>query len=306
MRLGFALPQIGTMAGPDSVAAVAQHAEVLGFDSLWVLDRLLWPAQPQAPYPIGDGSLPENYKRVLDPLETLTFAGALTRKIALGTSVLNLPWYNPVLLARRLTSLDVLSGGRLRVGFGMGWSPDEYAAAGSPWQDRGRRADEYIQALKAIWTTDPVEFQGTYCQIPKSFVSLKPVQKPHPPIYMAAYTPAAMKRLAKEADGWFPVGIPIAAIPQMFDGIKQMAREAGRKPDELALIVRGNVEFSDKAADKVRADFIGTVEQITADIAATRSLGAAELVFDIQFSPDIKGVDDILKRMQQLRQAAGG
>ena len=123
---------------------------------------------------------------------------------------------------------------------------------------------------------------------------------------MAAYTPAAMKRLAKEADGWFPVGIPIAAIPQMFDGIKQMAREAGRKPDELALIVRGNVEFSDKAADKVRADFIGTVEQITADIAATRSLGATELVFDIQFSPDIKGVDDILKRMQQLRQAAGG
>ena len=123
---------------------------------------------------------------------------------------------------------------------------------------------------------------------------------------MAAYTPAAMKRLAKEADGWFPVGIPIAAIPQMFDGIKQMAREAGRKPDELALIVRGNVEFSDKAADKGRADFTGTAEQITADIAATPSLGAAELVFDIQFSPDIKGVDDILKRMQQLRQAAGG
>ena len=125
----------------DSVAAVAQHAEILGFDSLWVLDRLLWPAQPQAPYPIGGGSLPEHYKRVLDPLETLTFAGALTRKIALGTSVLNLPWYNPVLLARRLTSLDVLSGGRLRVGFGMGWSPRRGCGGGftlaGAWQACG-------------------------------------------------------------------------------------------------------------------------------------------------------------------------
>src|SRR5215467_341669 len=138
MRLGIALPQIGSIAGPDSVGAVAQRAEVLGYDSLWVLDRILWPVAPQVPYPLGDGSLPEQYKRALDPVETLTFAAALTRKIALGTSVLNLPWYNPVLLARRLTSLDVLSGGRLRVGLGIGWSPDEYEAAGAPWEDRGR------------------------------------------------------------------------------------------------------------------------------------------------------------------------
>src|ERR1051325_8996757 len=100
MRVGFALPQMGPMTGPESVSAVAQRAEAIGYDSLWVLDRLLWPLQPQAPYPVGDGSLPEVYKRVLDPLETLTFAAALTRKIALGTSILNLPWYNPVLLAR--------------------------------------------------------------------------------------------------------------------------------------------------------------------------------------------------------------
>src|SRR5690348_12676364 len=148
MRLGFALPQIGAIAGPESITAIAQRGEALGFDSLWVLDRILWPLQPQVPYPVGDGSLPEGYKRVLDPLDTLTFAAALTQRIALGTSVLNLPWYNPVLLARRLSTLDVLSRGRLRVGFGMGWSPDEYEAAGSPWQQRGKRADEYVQALK--------------------------------------------------------------------------------------------------------------------------------------------------------------
>jgi probable F420-dependent oxidoreductase len=306
MRLGFALPQIGAFGGPEPVTAVAQRAEALGYDCLWVLDRLLWPVNPQAPYPVGDGSLPERYKRALDPLDTLTFAAALTRKIALGTSVLNVPWYNPVLLARRLASLDVLSGGRLRVGLGIGWSPDEYVASGSTWKERGKRMDEAVQAMKAIWTTDPVEFQGTYYQIPKSFISLKPVQKPHPPIYMAAFTPPAMQRLAREANGWFPVGIPIAAIPQLFDGIKQMAREAGRQPDEIELLVRAQVEFTDKPAGKGRSDFAGSLEQIAEDIAATRSLGAAELVFDVQFSPDVKGTDDILKRLEQLRQASGG
>jgi len=236
----------------------------------------------------------------------LTFAAALTRKIALGTSVVNLPWYNPVLLARRLTSLDVLSSGRLRVGLGIGWSPDEYVAAGSVWNERGKRTDESIQALKAIWTTDPVEFEGNYYRIPKSFISLKPVQKPHPPVYMAAFTPAAMQRVAREANGWFPVGIPIAAIPQMLEGIRQMAREAGRKPDEIELIVRGQVELSDQAAGNGRGDFTGSLAQIAQDIATTRSLGAVELVFDVQFSPEIKGTDDILTQMEQLRQATGG
>src|SRR5215471_9745776 len=110
MRLGFGLPQTGHDTGPDAVSKVARRAEQLGFNSLWVFDRLLWPIKPQAPYPMGDGSLPDLYKRVLDPVEVLTFAAALTKQIALGTSVLNLPWYNPALLSRRLTTLDILSG----------------------------------------------------------------------------------------------------------------------------------------------------------------------------------------------------
>lgn len=305
MRLGFALPQIGSTAGPHSIVAAAQRAEELGYDSLWVLDRILYPVQPRAPYPVGDGSLPVKYKCVLDPLETLAFAAAHTHRIAVGTSVLNLPWYNPVLLARRLTTVDVLSGGRLRVGFGMGWSPDEYEAAGAPWQERGKRADELIRALKAIWTTDPVEFQGAYCRIPKSFIGPKPIQKPHPPIYMAAYTPSAMKRVAKEADGWFPVGIPIGGIGAMFEGMKQMAREAGRDPAALQLIVRANVEFSGSALGKDRADFTGAPEQIAGDVMAIRKLGAAELLFDVQFSPDVETVDDMLARMEQLWDLTG-
>jgi probable F420-dependent oxidoreductase len=305
MRLGFALPQIGPVAGPDALVTVAQRAEALGFDSLWVLDRILYPVNPRTPYPATpDGVLPDLYKRVLDPLETLTFVAAHTRRVALGTSVLNLPWYPPVLLARRLTTLDVLSGGRLRVGFGMGWSLDEYEAAGAPWQERGKRADEIIAALKAIWTTDPVEFQGQYYRIPKSFIGPKPVQKPHPPIYMAAYTPPAMKRVAKEANGWFPVGVPLSALAGMFEGIKGIAKDAGRDPAALELIVRANVEFSDAPLGEGRADFTGALEQIVGDIVETRKLGAAEIVFDVQFSPGVETVDTIVARMEQLRQAA--
>ena len=148
MRRGFALPQIGSVAGPDALITVAKRAEALGFDSVWVLDRLLFPVEPRAPYPVGDGTLPAKYQRTLDLVETLTFVAAHTSRVAVGTSVLNVPWYDPVLLARRLSTLDVLSGGRLRVGLGMGWSPDEYEAAGVPWQDRGKRADECIRVLK--------------------------------------------------------------------------------------------------------------------------------------------------------------
>ena len=300
MRFGFALPQVGSEAGPEALVMVAKRAEGLGFDSLWVLDRILWPLNPRAPYPIGDGSLPVKYKSVLDPLETLTFAAAHTRCIALGTGVLNLPWYNPILLARRLTTLDILSAGRLRVGFGIGWSPDEYEAAGATWEERGRRADESIKALKQIWTTDPVEFQGKYYRIPKSFIGPKPVQKPHPPIYMAAYAPSALKRVATEANGWFPVGIPLSGVAAMFEGIKGMAKDIGRDPSALELIVGAAVEIHDTPIQKDRVDFTGSLEQIAEDMTTAQKVGAAEIVISAQLSPDIETAKDLVARMEEL------
>jgi probable F420-dependent oxidoreductase len=300
LRFGFALPQIGSLAGPEALVMVAKRAENLGVDSLWVLDRLLWPVNPRAPYPLGDGSLPVQYKNVLDPVETLTFAAAHTSRIALATGVLNLPWYNPVLLARRLTTLDILSRGRLRVGFGIGWSPDEYEAAGATWQDRGKRADESIEMLKKIWTTDPVEFQGKHYRLPKSFIGPKPVQKPHPPIYMAAFTPSAMKRVAAEANAWLPVGIPLSGVGAMFDGIKNMAKEAGRDPSAIELIVTAGVEIYKTPIEKERTEFTGTLEQIGEDFAKARKLGAAEVAIYAQFLPAGETAKDLVTRMEDL------
>jgi len=305
MRLGFGLPQTGPDTGPDAVSKVARRAEQLGFNSLWVFDRLLWPIKPQAPYPMGDGSLPDLYKRVLDPVEVLTFAAALTKQIALGTSVLNLPWYNPALLSRRLTTLDILSEGRLRLGFGIGWSPDEYEAAGSSWKNRGRLADESISALKAIWTTNPVEVRGFQFKVNQSYFGLKPVQKPHLSIYMAAYTPPAMKRAAREANGWFPVGVPLSAVGPMFGSLKAMVAEAGRNPDAFELVVRGNLEITDSPISKDRVDFSGTLEQIAEDIQTTKKLGATELAIDVQFSSGVKTIDQILSLMEAVKRIAG-
>ena len=182
MRLGFGLPNAGPVASPDAIIRVSKRAEELGYDSLWVLERLLYPVNPQTPYPgTPDGSLPEQYRSVLDPLQILTFAAANTSRISLGTSVLIMGYRNPLVLAQSLTTIDVLSGGRLIVGFGQGWSKDEFDAVGGSMTSRAGMADEFLQALKAVWTDNPVEFKGDHFQIPASYIDIKPVQKPHPP-----------------------------------------------------------------------------------------------------------------------------
>ena len=285
MKIGFALPNIGPVSTPEAVSKVAQRAEALGYHSLWTVERLLYPVKPQSPYPATpDGLLPEPYKHALDPLDALTFAAAQTKKITLGTSVLDIPYYNPVMLARRLTTLDFLSGGRLRVGFGLGWAKDEMEAAGADMSQRGVMADEFLQVLKAIWTTNPAEFHGKFYHLPKSYIYPKPVQKPHPPIYLAAFAPVAMKRLASLADGWNPVAIPAAGMEQMFAGIKQMAKAAGRDPSSLVMVVRANLEITPQPLGKERMIFSGTFDQIKEDVAACRTIGAHEVFFDPAFS----------------------
>ena len=302
MKTGFALPNIGPVATAEAVIKVAQRAEALAYDSLWTIERLLWPVKPQTPYPATpDGLLPEAYKYSLDPLDTLAFAAAHTKTVTLGTSVRDIPYYNPVMLGRRLTTIDFLSDGRLRVGLGLGWSKDEMEASGADMKQRGAMADEFLQALKAIWTTNPVEFHGKFYQIPKSYINRKPVQKPHPPIYLAAFAPAAMKRLATKADGWNPVAIPVDGMAQMFAGVKQMAKEAGRDPSSLAMVVRANLEITDKPLGEKRMIFTGTMEQIKEDIAGCKRIGADELFFDPTFQA--KSLDEWLALMEQLRKS---
>ena len=204
MKVGITLPQAGQQATRENVIHMAQNAESEGFDSLWVFERLLWPINPQTPYPATpDGSLPSEYQTIFDPLEMLTFVAANTNKIALGTSVIDMLFHNPVVLARRFATLDVLSEGRAICGLGIGWSKDEYQASNVPFKDKGKRADEFLQALKRIWTDDAVEFKGEFYSIPASKIGPKPIQKPHPPIYIGGFSPNTYSRIVNyDANGW--------------------------------------------------------------------------------------------------------
>lgn len=304
MKLGVAVPNIGPVATPEAVKIVAQKAEALGYSSLWTVERLLWPVSPKAPYPATpDGSLPVEYKYTLDPLDTLTFAAACTSKIRLGTSVLDMPYYNPVTLARRLSTIDILSNGGLNVGLGLGWSPDEMEATGADMKVRGARADEFIQVLKAIWTTNPAGFQGKFFSVPKSVIDAKPVQKPHPPIYIAAFAPAALKRLATMADGWNPTGLPVGAMTQMWGAIRQMAEAAGRDPGKLKMIVRGNLYLTDKSKGEDRPIFVGSPDQIREDIAACEKVGADEVFLEFCFTPGGQDLSNWLRWMEEFRPA---
>ena len=302
MKIGFSLPNIGPIGTAEAITKVAQRAEALGYSSLWTVERLLYPLKLQRPYPgTPDGHLPEVYRHVLDPVDALTYVAAQTKKIRLGTSVLDMPYHNPVVLARRLTTLDVLSGGRLNVGLGLGWNKDEMDATNADMTKRGALADEYLPLLKAIWTTNPVEFRGKFFNVPKSYIDLKPVQKPHPPIYLGAFVPAALKRLAKLADGWNPVFLPVPVMADMFASIRQMTKEAGRDPSAIKMVVHAGLDLRDKAVDKDRAIFSGTLEQISDDVAACAKIGAEEVFFDPAFAARGQSLDYWLSLLDQLK-----
>jgi probable F420-dependent oxidoreductase len=205
MKIGLRLPQTGKHnATKENIIHLSKEAENAGFDSLWVLERLIWPINPQTPYSgTSDGTFPADWQYIFEPLETLTYVAANTENTALGTSVIDMLFQNPVILARRFVTLDVLSEGRAIAGLGIGWSKDEYQVSNIQFKDRGKRADEYIQILKKIWTEDIVEFKGEFYNIPSSKIGPKPIQKPHIPIYLGGYSQGTFARIANYAmDGY--------------------------------------------------------------------------------------------------------
>jgi probable F420-dependent oxidoreductase len=265
---------------PAAVIEAARRAEEMGYDSLWALERLLYPTDPRSKYPVTpDGSLPPMYTRVLTPIETLTYVAAHTSKIGLGTSVLVMPLHNPIMLARQLATLDVLSGGRLQVGLGQGWSVDEVEAAGGQMTGRASRADEFIRVLKAVWSGGPVNYAGEHFRLPRSILQPKPIQSPHPPILLGGESPAVLDRTGRLADGWMPAGAPLTATWQMMARVREAARAAGRDPKAVNLVLFAFPKFLDESPGEARPDFVGTYDEIRRDVATARDLGASEIIF---------------------------
>jgi probable F420-dependent oxidoreductase len=315
LKVGVSLPQAGQQATRENVIQMAKNAESEGIDSLWVFERLLWPINPQTPYGgTPDGSLPIEYQIVLDPLETLTFVAAHTSKIALGTSVIDILFHNPVVLARRFATLDVLSEGRTIAGLGIGWSKDEYQVSNIPFQNRGKRADEFIQVLKRIWTDDVVEFKGNYYSIPASKIGPKPIQRPqHPPIYLGGFSPNTFSRIVNyDTNGWLAVTAgPLEYLDNTIKNIKDIANRANKGPNNFKVILLAhlNVALDSKSQSSAtnegqRFPFTGTIDQIGNDIKRIKQMDIDHIVFGYAFIPIGRDPNKVLEITKQLAKFA--
>ena len=314
MKVGITLPQAGQQATRENVIHIAQNAESEGFDSLWVFERLLWPINPQTPYPATpDGSLPNEYQIILDPLETLTYVAAKTNKIALGTSVMDILFHSPVILARRFATLDLLSEGRAIAGLRIGWSKDEYQASNIPFKDKGERANEFLQVLKRIWTDDVVEFKGKYYNIPASKIGPKPVQKPHPPIYMGGFSPNTYSRIVNyDTNGWLGlIGGPLEYLDNIIKTIQNIANKANKDPNRfrVILLTYPNVDINSRnqsgtTSQGQRFPLTGTIDQIGSDIERIKQIGVDHIVFGYNFIPTGRDLDNMLDITKQLARLA--
>lgn len=309
MKIGLFLPQLGPQATRENVVKLARQAEQEGFDSLWVLERLLWPLKPQVPYPATpDGSLPVEYQNVLDPLGLLTFVAANTSRIALGTSVIDMLFHNPVILARRFATLDVLSNGRVICGLGIGWSKDEFQVTNVPFERRGARADEFIQALREIWTKDVVKLNGRFYQIPASKIGPKPVQKPHPPIFLGGFSPKTFERIVKYANGW--IGVVAGPLEYLENSIKMLrdkAKRAGKDPKAFEVLVLTAPQVMDSVSAKKgsqRFPLTGTLAEVGSDLQRMKEIGVDHVIFNFNFSPEGRNIEKVLNIAKQLSKAA--
>lgn len=306
MKVGMFLPQVGEYATKENILYVAKEAEKEGIDSVWVLDRLLWPLNPQTPYAARpDGILPVEFQNVFDPLTILTYVAGVTKRILLGTSIIDMLFESPVLLAKRFATLDILSDGRTIAGLGIGWSKDEYEVSGVPYKDKGTRADEFIQALKKIWTDEIVEFKGEFYNIPASKIGPKPLQNPHPPILLGGFSPKTFSRIVNYANGWIGVAGfgPLEQLEQVINGLKENARKLDKDPSKIDIYIGSypNVLESPVASDKIRSPMTGTIEQIGSDIEQIKAMGTNHIFFGYM-SPSIR--KDMKKIIQVTKQLA--
>lgn len=293
--LGFGLPVSGSWATPATMLHVARRAEDLGYASLWTFQRLLQPvagvAEPTgnpSSRPISDPS----YAAVHDAVLPLAFVAGHTDRIRLGTATLCAPFTPPVVLAKAMTTLDHLSAGRLTVGVGIGWMPEEYAAAGVSMARRGARMEEYLRCLTRLWTDDPVEFAGEFYTLPRSHVAPRPVQVPHPPVLVGGDAEAALRRAGRLADGWIgSTRTDVSSLARSVAWVRAGAEEADRDPDGVRILVRVVVDLVEDDPGPGRRPCHGTREQVLRDIAELGRHGATEVLVDLNLSPRIGSPD---------------
>ena len=241
MEIGLHVPQVGPFANKENVATFAKAADDAGFDGLWVFDHVVLQKEQESQYPYSaDGKLgfPPTMD-FLEPLTQLAFLAGITKRVRLGTSVLVLPMRQPVLHAKIMATIDFLSNGRFVLGAGIGWWKQEFEVLSVPFERRGKRMDECLQLLKALWTEEFVNFKGEFYQAVDWTCNPKPVQPGGIPIWLGGESRGQLRRVGKYADGWHATPKSMATLQEDFGFAKEAAVAAGRDPDKLTLSIEG-------------------------------------------------------------------
>ena len=312
MQIGFNLPVSGPMASPEVMANIAQLGETLGFDYLTLTDHVALPDTSTPGYPYsttGEFYTPDPGHRV-EQLTTAAWVAAKTSKIRIVLAVMVVPHRPAVVTSKMLATIDVLSGGRLVVGIGAGWLKVELdAVSTTPFAERGAVTDEYMDAMRTIWTQDRPVFHGKYVHIDGLLTDPKPVQKPHPPIWVGGESGLSMRRAARIGDAWYPIGSNNAhlldTLPRLTAGIKrirEMTAAAGRDPAAIGVVyrVKRHGQPAPAATDGNRKLFTGTVVNTIEDIAAVRDIGVTALDFDFEGRDATKSATDMKKFHEEV------
>ncbi len=306
MEFGFSLPSRGPQASVENLRTLAQHAETLGLDSIWVSDHIIVPEQISSFYPYHpEGAFPtapeQDYH---EPLTALTFLAGCTNRVKLGTSVLILPYRNALLTAKIVSTLDTLSQGRVILGVGVGWMEEEFVALGlDTYRRRGAVSDEYIRVLRELWTSDAPRFDGEFVRFADIGFAPKPVQKPYPPIWIGGHTAPAIRRAARLGDGWHPIGLrPPANLtpPEMQEAVTQLREEAanaGRTPQAVTISFRGPIDFTDAGGGE-RKPLTGSPAAVQDDIGRYADCGVSHMIFDVM-APDVASLQHTMDRFVQ-------
>ena len=304
MRYGFYLPTRGRTATADDVEALVRRGEALGFTSVMIADHIVFPSVVASKYPYTvDGVFP-GQGDALEQLALMAFVAGVTERLRLVTSVMILPYRNPVATAKTLATIDVLSRGRVTVGVGVGWLREEFEALGAADFDRrGAVSDEYLRIFKRLWTESPASFAGEFYRFDDVRCLPHPVQKPHPPIWIGGHSRAALRRVARLGDGWHPVGanpaVPLGPdeLRRDLDELYRLTEAEGRDPSKLTISYKAPLYDTDRPVPGPdRRPFSGSREQVMEDIARYEKLGVSELIFDFRS----ERVSDSIERMERF------
>ena len=291
MRYGFYLPTRGQTASPEALETLVARAEAWGFSSVVIADHIVFPVTIKSKYPYTVSGAFPGQGDALEQLSLMAFVAGKSRALRLISSVMILPHRNPVVTAKMLATIDVLSRGRVTVGVGVGWLREEFEALGAPDFDRrGAVSDEYLRIFKALWTQDPAAYHGEFYRFDSVRCLPHPVQKPHPPIWVGGHSKAALRRVARLGDGWHPVGanpaVPLRPpeLRASLDDLRRLTEAERRDFSALTISYKAPIYDPGQGVDggAERRPFSGSPQAIADDIGTFAALGVSELIFDFR------------------------